>query len=270
MKRIGMIVPTVDNAFFSALVSGVERYLYEHNYQTLICSSDNRAEKEKTAFRQLAELQVEGIVCVSGLSTLPEDLVPDGFPLVWVDRVPESERPIPWVVNDDAAAMEMAAEHLIACGCKNILLLPGYLAEHQESPRTEGYRRALRKHGIPEFVLNRRGEQSSEIETEQLVREVLKQGYRIDGIITSSDRAAFGAMAGLRSVGLYVPEDVRLISFDNSPYSNMATPSITALDRKPRLLAEKACENLLRQIHGEEVIQENIIHVSLVKRVSTR
>ena len=273
MKLIGMIVPSVSNSFFSSLVSEVERFMFDREYQTLICSSDNNAEKEKMAFSRLADLQVKGIICVSGLRSFPEDLLPIGFPLVWVDRVPKSERKISWVVNDDAAAMEKATEYLIEKGCKNILLLPGYLAEHQESPRTEGYRRALLKHEIPwrqEFVLTRSGKDNSEVETEELIRDALKKGIKIDGIITSSDRAAFGAMARLRSVGLYVPEDVRLISFDNSPYSNMATPSITALDRKPKLLAEKACENLIAQLNRANCISENVIHVSLVERVSTR
>ena len=119
-------------------------------------------------------------------------------------------------------------------------------------------------------MLHRQGEKSSEAESEELVRNLLRGGVEIDGIITASDRAAFGAMAGLRSVGLYAPEDVRLISFDNSPYSTMASPAITALDRNPAALAQKACQILLASIRGEEVSIENIVPVSLIKRDSTR
>ena len=74
-------------------------------------------------------------------------------------------------------------------------------------------------------------------EAGQLIMKVMKDGRRADGIITSSDRAAFGAMKALGKVGFYSPEDVRLISFDNSPYSTMASPSITSLDRNPASLA---------------------------------
>ena len=104
-----------------------------------------------------------------------------------------------------------------------------------------------------------------------MVKDLLRTGGRVDGILASSDRAAFGAMAALRSVGFYVPEDVKLISFDNSPYSPMGTPAITALDRNPKVLAETACSILLGLIAGEANGSiENIVPVSLVERDSTR
>ena len=98
----------------------------------------------------------------------------------------------------------------------------------------------------------------------------MAQGIRADAVITSSDRAAFGVIAALHRVGLYVPEDVKLISFDNSPYSTMASPAVTALDRKPQLLAETACRSLLDQMAGKTVQMETMIPVSLIRRDSTR
>lgn len=271
---IGMIVPTVDNPFFASLVCQVERVLKAQGFGLLVCSSANDAETEKDNFRLLLQSGVRGILCVSGLSALPESLVPEDCPLVWIDRVPQSDRPIPWVANDDAQAMEEAADYLIEKGCKNILLLPGFLAEGQQSPRVAGYRKALETHEIPfreEYVLRRSGKQSTEAETEELVQSILRRGLRIDGILASSDRSAFGAIAALRSVGLYVPEDVKLICFDNSPYSTMATPAITALDRNPDRLAQTACQLLLRRLAGKaELPIQNVVPVSVVKRDSTR
>lgn len=273
-ETIGMIVPTVDNPFFASLVCQVERVLKAQGFGLLVCSSANDAETEKDNFRLLLQSSVRGILCVSGLSTLPEGLVPEDFPLVWIDRVPQSDRPIPWVANDDAQAMEAAAEYLIEKGCKNILLLPGFLAEGQQSPRVVGYRKALEAHEIPfraEYVLQRSGKKATEAETEGLVQSILRRGLKIDGILASSDRSAFGAMAALRSVGLYVPEDVKLICFDNSPYSTMATPAITALDRNPDRLAQSACELLLRLLSGEtDIPLQTVVPVSIVKRDSTR
>ena len=273
-RMVGMIVPTVDNPFFASLAREAEKYLSARRYGLLLCGSANSAEREKAYFRMLVDRGASGILCVSGLSALPDDLLPENYPLVWLDRRPESGRAVPWVANDDAAATELAADCLLEKGCKNILLLPGFLAEHQESPRVVGYRRALEKRGVSfreDCVLRRNGKKSTEAETEELVRSLLRQGRSIDGIIASSDRSAFGAMAALRSVGLYVPEDVKLICFDNSPYSTMATPALTTLDRNADALAEKACEVLLRVINGDSGIDmETLVPVSLVQRDSTR
>lgn len=269
-----MVIPTADNSFFSNLVCHAEKHLSAKGYHVMICSSGNDAEKEKGYLQDLVRIGAAGIIDVSGLSSLPDGIIPDSFPLVWVDRIPASRRKIPWVANDDAEAMELAADYLLKKGCRNILLAPGYLAENRESPRVIGYRSALLKAGIADdegFILKRKGIGTSEAETEELVLEYLHKGGRVDGIITSSDRAAFGALSALRSVGLYVPEDVKLISFDNSPFSAMADPSITSLDRKPLLLAEKACSIMESLIRNEaDIPMESRIPVSLIERVSTR
>lgn len=133
-----------------------------------------------------------------------------------------------------------------------------------------GIRQILEQYGITLNSKSNNGTGTSQSETEELVMKLLRDGTKVDAIITSSDRAAFGALKALGKVGYYAPEDVRLISFDNSPYSMMASPSITAIDRNPKELARKACEILLAEINGEEVTYENIIEVSLVERDSTR
>ena len=68
----------------------------------------------------------------------------------------------------------------------------------------------------------------------------------------------------------YSPEDIKLISFDNTPYSTLSSPSITSIDRRPEETAYKAVEVLLKQINHEEISDTNVIEASLVKRDSTR
>ena len=100
--------------------------------------------------------------------------------------------------------------------------------------------------------------------------DVLSQNKKIDAIITSSDRSAFSVMKAIGLLGYYAPEDIKLISFDNTPYSTLASPSITAIDRNPERIADKAVETMLKLLSKEEVSSDNIIQVSLVERDSTR
>lgn len=272
-RAIGVAVPTTDNSFFGALAEYLDRGLRERGLSAVVVSCGNDVQRERDGLAALVGLGVKGLVCVSGLSELPGGLVPDDLPLVWVDRVPRAARAVPWVANDDAEAMERAVTLLIQKGCRDVLLMPGYLPEGQESPRVVGYRRALEAKGIildPSRILRRQSLGSSEAETASLVRAWVESGRPLDGIVTSSDRAAFGATCALRTLGRYVPEDVRLVSFDNSPYAAMADPPITALDRKPALLARRACEVLLAQIEGHPYDVANVIPVDLIERTSTR
>lgn len=271
-ERIGMIIPTTDNSFFSALSHYSEEYLSDKGYELLLCDCHNDVVREKQYLNTLSQL-CSGIIDVSGLSELIDDLLDKDFPLVFVDRRPSSNRTIPWTGNDDEAAMYEATSYLISKGCNNILLLPGYIAEYHESPRVNGYKKALEDNDIPydeTYVLNRKGLKSSQEETRDIIMDVLSQNKKIDGIITSSDRSAFSVMKAIGELGYYAPEDIKLISFDNTPYSTLSSPSITAIDRNAKDIAYKACEVLLKLLNQEETEKETVIPVSLVKRDSTR
>ncbi|WP_195837023.1 substrate-binding domain-containing protein [Sharpea porci] len=271
-KVIGMIVPTTDNSFFSSLTHYVELILDKNSYKLFVCDSNNNSEREKEYLKLLSTC-CDGIIDVSGLSEFNENLIPNDFPIVFVDRKPSSSKSIPWIGNDDEKAMYEATSYILGKNCKNILLLPGFIAEYQESPRVMGYKKALMDNGIvfdDSYVLNRKGLHSSEVETQDLVMKALSENKDVDAIITSSDRAAFSAMNAIGKLGYYAPEDIKLISFDNSPYSTLSSPSITSIDRNPKAIAAKAVEVLLDRMNGKEVNITNMIEVSLVIRDSTR
>ena len=258
---IGMIVPNCDNSFFSSLAHFTERSLSEKGCRLFLTDCHNDVKREKEYLQSLSSICAD-IIDVSGLSELSEELLPQDYPLVFVDRKPSSIRKIPWVGNDDEAAMKEATEYLIE---------KGYIAQHKESPRVNGYLSALKEHGIEEsHVLYRKGLRSSQEETRDIIMEQLSEGRKIDAIITSSDRSAFAVMKAIGELGYYAPEDVRLISFDNTPYSTLSSPSITSIDRNFKDIAYKAVEVMLDQINGKEVCDTNTIEVSLVKRDSSR
>ena len=77
-------------------------------------------------------------------------------------------------------------------------------------------------------------------------------------------------MKAIGQLGYYAPEDIKLISFDNTPYSTLSSPSITAIDRNPEEIAKKSVEILMKLLNQEECSYDNIVPVSLVERDSTR
>ena len=272
---IGMIVPDISNTFFSALAFSAQKYLQSLNHTLLICSSSNQVETEKNHFAEFNKIGVAGILCVSGLSEIPtEFLQENNAPVVFLDRRPSNAEKNIWVANDDVEATRMATQFLIDNGCKNILIIPGYVAGKYESLQEKGYIKALEENKIPlneVYILKRSGKESSHVESEKMVTEFLKKELHVDGIIASSDRSAFGALKAFRSVGLYVPEDVKMISFDDTLYAELATPALTSLNRQPEKLAQIACDLLLKKIAGDTISE--IVHyvpVTLEKRDSTR
>lgn len=98
---------------FATLALHIENYSAKHNYSVFICNSANNVQKEKDYFKSLASKCVDGIICISGLNKLTEDIIYNDIPIVCIDRYPENNKTIPRISSDDIHAAFLATEHLI-------------------------------------------------------------------------------------------------------------------------------------------------------------
>ena len=163
---------------------------------------------------------------------------------------------------------------MIKKGCRDIVFISSFTADYEKKERYLGYKKALDTYGIPldkNYILQTQGKEPSQIEAEILITDFLKTQRRIDGIFASSDLAALGALYALKRANLKVPEQVKLIGFDNTLYSRLPTPSISTIERNPKMLAEKGCEILLNMIQGKDIGSiDTIVPVVLVERESSK
>ena len=271
---IGLIIPNVTNAFFSHLAYNIETYLFEKNYSVFICNTDNKAEKEIEYFRSLAGKCVDGILCISTLDCIPEDITARRIPIVCIDRQPKAAIPLPWVGNDDKNAGCLATNHLLNKGCRHILFITSYLNAYGRWARREGYEQALEERGLfvdKNYILERLGTESTPVEVEILISQFLETRLPLDGIIASSEPAALGAVYALQRNGLSVPQDVRIIAFDNTMYSLLISPPLSSLERNPREIAQKSSNLLLDMIEERSVEEMSLtIPMELIERASSR
>lgn len=273
-QTIGLILPSIVNEFYASLAFHIENHLAQEDYSLFICNSANNPEKEKDYFRSLASKGVDGILCISGLNELTDAIICRDTPVVCIDRYPENKKGFPLISNDDAASGYLATEHLIQKGCQHILFVSSYTANYMKKQRLHGYQQALAAHGLPfdkNYILERSGKEPTQVEDEILVYDFFKtSSYPVDGIIATSDLAALGALYALKRLHISVPEQVRLVGFDNTLYSRLASPPITTIERYPEKLARKACETLLAMIEERSIDSiVTTIPVSLIERESS-
>ncbi len=270
--NIGMIVPDISNDFFSAIALHVERTLAASGYSVFVCNTGNSAERERAYFTTLTSKLVDGVLCISGLNELPENLLPDAIPIVCIDRYPASGRRIPRVSSDDVRASRLAVEHLIGQGCRRILYISSYTADYARQDRATGYREALASHGMavrPVDTLFVTGTRPSMEEAEELVARRIAQGLDFDGIFASSDHTAVGALKALRAAGVDVPGQVRIVGYDDSIYTRLTTPQLSTIQRHTDQLAERGCEVLLQMLAGKTPPAVTIVPTELVVRESS-
>lgn len=169
---------------------------------------------------------------------------------------------------DNVKGGVLATEHLIAAGCKNILVLTGDLKLQSGRDRLEGYKKAMVKGGFKvreELILQ--GDYTSAT-ARDLTIGALKKGVKFDGIFAANDLSAISAMEVLKDQGIDVPEQIKIVGFDDSPIASGSSPSITTIRQPIRELGSEVALSLLAILDGEEVA-DKLLDVELIVREST-
>jgi DNA-binding LacI/PurR family transcriptional regulator len=160
---------------------------------------------------------------------------------------------------DDYTGAFKAVDHLISRGCKRIALYSSPQHMLIGLNRFEGYKAALKKHGI---AFNKDLVYACDTfdSAMKISRSVLKKQDRPDGIFAVNDITAIGVMKTARQLGINVPEELKVVGFENSRSSSICEPELTSVDQFGYNLGKKAAELLLKRIKDDtfDYIPENI------------
>ncbi len=146
---IGFICPEFTNDFFMNVARGVEDELRKYGYSVILCNSGESAERERDRLNLLHEKCVDGVIIVpaSDKGSHMEILTRRGVPVVLVDRLVEGFD-ADSVLADNEFGTFRAVEHLIGQGHTRIGFIGGDMRLTSAKERHEGYKRALRYHGL--------------------------------------------------------------------------------------------------------------------------
>ena len=108
-------------------------------------------------------------------------------------------------------------------------------------------------------------------ETERVIHSLVKDSLPFDSLFCMSDNIAYGAIKALNKANISIPEQVKIIGFDNNIYSSLSIPSITTFDRNVDTIASTACTKLMERIESDQkfIDEEIIINGSLIERQSS-
>lgn len=226
-RTLGLVVPDTGNPFFAELAKAVGDAAFTHGFGLLICDSADSPDRERAHITSLAERRVTGIVLVS---TVPDqdvrDLLDLSIPVVALDRSPD-DSPVSTIRADHEAGALVATEHLVGHGHRAVAFVGGPdLAV--SSARRRGWRRALESNGITEAASTR--EPFTYAGGGRAARALFGsvQG-RPTAVVVSSDVQALGLLNELDLLGLSVPGDVAVVSFDGTVAGRFAVPTLTSV-----------------------------------------
>jgi LacI family transcriptional regulator len=274
---IGLIVADIANPFYAVIARYIEDEVNKMGHNLIICSSDEKDEKEYRLLKMLRDRQVDGLI-VSSTLRKPNALMELkrlDYPIVLIDRdMPKLGVPTV-LVNNYKGAYEMT-RHLIAQGHKRIAhvsLTPNYLSTIRD--RIKGYRDAMKDAGIrvsSRWIINVPFDDVN-ASIERILPDAIKQPGGVTAIFTANNNLAIAVLGTLRNHGYRIPEDVALCSFDDVDLFRFSDPPITACEQPSRDIATESVRLLSKLINQKEKIEEveNVMLDTILNlRASTR
>ncbi|MEU2021710.1 LacI family DNA-binding transcriptional regulator [Streptomyces sp. NPDC016469] len=253
--------------FFGRVVTGVVNYLRPRGmHPVLMFAETSRAREDVVAFLRQGSADGALVVSTHAEDPLPGMLTDAGLPAVLYARPARAAR-ISYVDVAHQDGARLAAEHLLARGCRRIATITGPLDVPAVQERLAGFRDAMTQNGHPYIAIaeGRFTQESGESAMERLLAE----HPDLDGVFAANDLMATGACHVLRERGKRVPEDVAVIGFDDSSAALACRPPLTTVRQPVEAMAAEMARLLIERLGKPEGAATSVIfEPSLVVRDS--
>lgn len=267
-KTIGLLVSDIGNPFFTALSRAVEDTAYKQGYNLLLCNTDEQPEKEENYLRVMQDSNVAGAIISPTRqtgATLNNSPVP--FPLVVVDRFIPSGN-VDSVMLDNVDAAYRLTTHLLEQGYRRIAALCSEMSTGLE--RQLGYEKALRAYGLAprtDYVKHVAPRSEAGYTT---TLKLLDGAEPPDALFTINSLLAAGALQAVRERTLSIPDDMALVTFDETDWASLVQPAITLIAQPTYEIGKTATELLLQRIaEPERSVRQVILKGRLLVRGSS-
>ena len=221
--------------------------------------------EEAPETRNLVPLSADGIVILGGRVTPPAwvDEVATSIPSVIVGRVHELPQGSSGVAVDHKDGARQAVNHLISRGCRRVAHIAGPRDWMDARLRLDGYLEVCSAAGLPTQVLD-----AGSWDAAAALPLIDRLDPEVDGIFAANDQLALGCLSELQRTGRRIPDDVRVVGFDDMAGADALYPTLTTVRQDFTRIGEIAIEQLSLMLDGEQA-RTTVIPTSLIIREST-
>ncbi len=249
---IGVIVPYLYDPFFASCAHAISVVAKQHACSVLLATSDERADTETEAARDLLRRHVDGIIVIpacNGRSHL-RDPEFQSTPMVAIDRpiarsIPRSH--IDTVLVENQRGAIIATEHLIQHGHKRICFIGLSQKIYTMHARLTGYNKAMHAAGLkPESFSNA----ADEAATLNFLRSVFGRPNPPTAIFAANGLASRDVLHAVAVLDIHIPEELAFIGFDDFALADILRPSLTVVRQPVERAGEQAAQLLFSRLNG--------------------
>ena len=243
-RIIGMMVEDISDPFFASIARGIERKAYKLGYKLFFASTENQTEKAKALIKVFQERRVDSYIIAPppGVEAEIKSLLENEHPVILFDRYfPDLETTT--VIVDNYAGVYNAVKHLLKNGFSQIGFVTLHSEQTQMQDRLHGYRDAILQSGQKHRTLKVPYSLSSD-SCAGKIKAFIHKHQALDALLFSTNYLAFSGLEAINELGLRIPEDLAVVSFDDSRFFSLFSPSITAVAQP----VEKIAETIILQL----------------------
>lgn len=249
---IGVIVANILHTFSTEIIRAIEDFCEKSGFHLFVCNADDQPEKERAYIDMLIAKQVDGLIIfpTNGNDDLYEQLKKAGFPIVFVDRK-INQAIFPTLLLDNESASQIAVRQLEKKGHQKIGLVSTSIAK-KVTPRMErisGFKKTVQALGLvlkEEWIIAEERHQIGE-----KLQMIWESNDRPEAFFATNDLALIELLKFVKKKGLAIPEDIGIITIDDSPFLEIATTPITVIKQPTFEIGKDAAETLLKLIESK-------------------
>jgi LacI family transcriptional regulator len=255
---IALVIPDIENPFFTSLARGVEDVAQAAGYSVVLCNTDEDQAKEARYLDIALSANMAGVIlAAAGDHSDLDALIRRGRPIVAVDRGPHGYD-VDAVMVDSRAGGRAATEALAAQGFRRIACITGPRDVETATLRADGWRAAVTRLGL-------------EVDDQHLIyadfrvdgghkamRELVELPQPPDAVFVANNLMGVGALRALAERGM-LPPVVGMAVFGDLPIFSPTPLAVTVVSLPARHLGVTAADLLLKRINGDDQPPRTIV-----------
>jgi len=273
-KTLGLIIPDIENIFFSSLAKNIEIYCRKEGYALIIVNTNDSYQDDLDLLHLLYSRSVDGIYIIPSNESyannekLVEKLINYKIPYVMLDRV-YPEHSCDKVLFDNEQGAYLAVMHLLKNGHEKIACLTSSAISNNGKLRLNGYKKAMKEYNY-EIKFNYIVEGDYRIESGYKAGNKLIND-NITAIFITNDMMALGFLKSLYEKNKKIPDDYSVVSYDHSIYPYVFGIELTSVEQNVKTLAYHACNLLFSRLKNSLKPYEEICLIpTLIEKKSVK
>lgn len=265
-RTIGIILPAsakevYENSFYLEAIQGISHYCNGRQYMTTIVTGQDEAEILDAVRSMSRSGKVDGFIILYSKKDDPviDYLFNEGLLYILIGKATQYTNQTIYIDNDNLLAGREAAEYLYQLGHRRIAYLGSDSSLMFSADRKAGYQLALASHQLPvrpEYCVEVKNVSEN---NEEAIRGLLMQKDRPTAILVSDDILAVSLERVCLENHLAIPEDLSIISFNNSLFARLTSPQLTPIDIGAGQLGSEAASQIINHIENPNLLATKII-----------